>query len=368
MLALSVVVAGGVAVALVVTRSSPSAAPTAAAGTARPADPSTTTTTKPSTDPQTKLAHTAAPRAISHDQPLRVWVGGDSLSGELGPSLGTLLGPTGVVKVTVDFKVGSGLHDNGLRNWPVETATQMAQYDPDVAVFMIGANDVSIVGSDTAQWLPQYQAKVDRVMDALVGGSRHRTVLWIGPPTLRDHSLDRGAKALSLLMAHEAALRRDVVYVDAYSMFSGPDGYDSHLDLSALASNPRFAVHVSASDLTRVLVRIGDGVHFSDDGAEWIAYQVALLLDEQWNIVGQAGGTPINVTIEHGGGSIPGYQTRNTYYSPTSWRPASSSSTSPPTDASTTSVGHDTSTTEGHHGSSTTAPPTTVGVTTTTHH
>jgi hypothetical protein len=365
-LVLALLIAGGVAIALAVTRDSPSAAPTAAAGTTHRVDSSTTATTTPQTDPVAKLAQTPPPRAISHHAPLRVWVGGDSLSGELGPSLGNLLGPTGVVKVTVDFKVGSGLHDSGLRNWPVEASDQMANYDPDVAIFMIGANDVSIVGGNVDSWLPQYQAKVDRVMDALVGGSRHRTVLWVGPPTLRDDSLDRGAKALALLMAHEAATRPDVVYVDAYSMFAGPDGgYDSHLDLSALAHNPRFAVKMSGQDLTHVLVRISDGVHFTDDGASWIAYQVALLLDRQWNIVGQSGGAAISVTVENGGGSIPGYQPRGNRYTPTSWHPSSSTETSSTSAGTSTTSAPETSTT---HEPSTTAPPTTVGVTTTTHH
>ena len=72
---------------------------------------------------------------------------------------------SGIVKTVVDFKVGSGLHNNTLRNWPERIPSQMAEYSPDVAVFMIGANDASIVGSDTAAWEPEYRAKVSEMMD-----------------------------------------------------------------------------------------------------------------------------------------------------------------------------------------------------------
>ncbi len=277
-----------------------------------------------------KLKAHRPPRAISNAAPLRVWVGGDSLSGELGPSLGTLLAPTGVVQVTVDFKVSSGLHNNDVRDWPTEIANQMTKYSPDVAIFMIGANDAGIVGGDPSSWEPAYKARLDFVLGELVG-DHHRTVYLVGPPPMGSSDLDRGARALGLLMAQEASQRPDVVYVDAYSMFAGPDGgYASRLDLSALAASPMFPVQVHG-DLSSVQVRIGDGVHFTDDGATYIAYKVARLLDAQWDILRQAGGAPLSVKIENGGGSIPGY-TRPRYYSTSSTSPP----TEPPTSAATT--------------------------------
>lgn len=292
----------------------------------------------------TKTDRTAR-RKLSNADPLRVWVGGDSLSGELGPTLGRLLAPTGVVKVSVDFKVGSGLNDNGLRNWAEHVPSQMASGNPDVAIFMIGANDASIVGGNEARWAPAYRAKVGRLMDELVG-DRRRRVFWVGPPTLRDSSLDRGAKALSELMRDEARTRPDVTFVDAYTMFAAPEGgYTNRLDLSALAKSPAFGAQVPTSSLNSVLVRISDGVHFNDNGATWIAYNVARLLDAEWRIVAQSGGKPLSVTIESGGGDIPGYQPS----AGSSWHP------------STTTTGHGWS---GSSTPSTTAPTATTPVTT----
>lgn len=334
-----VVVAGGATAYAVGRERDPSAA------LGRPAPAARTSTTlgsagaggATSTAPRTSRSPR---RTITNADPLRVWVGGDSLAGELGPSLGALLGPTGVVKVTVDFKVGSGLNDAGVRNWPERVAAQMAATNPDVAIFMIGANDAPIVGGDAARWAPAYRAKVDRLMNDLAG-ARNRRVLWIGPPTLRDSSLDRGAKALSDLMRQEAAPRRNVTFLDAYRMFSAPGGgYTDRIDLSALARAPAFGAEVTSTSLANVLVRIGDGVHFSTNGATWIAYNVARLLEAEWKIVAQSGGTPISVTIESGGGSIPGYTPH-----PSRWRPP-------------------TTTVPDHGASGTTAPATTAPATT----
>jgi hypothetical protein len=307
---------------------------------------STTTSSGGATLPEklaSKLGH-KPPRKLSHDDPLRVWVGGDSLAGELGPSLGNELAPTGIVKTAVDFKVGSGLNNNYLRNWPERVPSQMAEYSPDVAIFMIGANDASIVGSDTNAWAPAYRAKVSEMMDLLSGSDHKRTVYWIGPPTMGPTSLDRGAKALGALMADEANHHPHVIYVDAYSMFSGPGGgYSSHLDLPALHA-------------TDVLVRIGDGVHFTNTGAEWIAYKVSKLLDEQWQITKQSGGTPLNVTVESGGGSIPGgYQPT---YRPPRRRYPTTTSVPSPTALPPSTAGGGASTTVVSHPTSSSTPPT----------
>ena len=87
------------------------------------------------------------PRAISHDDPLRLWIAGDSLSGSFGPALGQTGGATGVVDTTIDYKVSSGLEDQGIRDWNEHAQQEMAAIDPDHVIFIIGANDASIVNT-----------------------------------------------------------------------------------------------------------------------------------------------------------------------------------------------------------------------------
>jgi lysophospholipase L1-like esterase len=312
----------------------------------------TTVVVGSTTDPISGIVAGYPPRSLSHDDPLRLWVGGDSLAGEVGPSLGEQLADSGIVSTRVDFKVGSGLHDDGLRDWPARAAQQMQQVDPDVAVFVIGANDASIVDR-SGNWKARYRAKVAEMMDTL-GDSGRRTVYWVGPPPLRNPSLERGTQELGTLMADEAKAHDNVVYVDAYTMFADADGhYTRRIDMPDLG-------------LTDVLVRISDGVHFTNDGADWLAYRIARLLDEQWQITRQSGGKRIGVTIEQGGGVIPGYRPRppRTTHSTTTTQASTSSTTG----ESTTSIAPPTSEapTTTSEPTATTATPTTSGTTVTT--
>ena len=106
----------------------------------------------------------------------------------------------------------------------------MESYSPDAVVFMIGTNDTPVVnqvdanGDGVPDWQADYRLKVARMMDLFVGSS-HRTVFWLGPPTLGTRSMDRGAVAIGQVMREEAAKRApDVVYIDTYKLFSTTDG------------------------------------------------------------------------------------------------------------------------------------------------
>jgi hypothetical protein len=250
------------------------------------------------TDPTTTLGlgltrDVDPPRKLSHDDPLKLWIGGDSLAGSFGPALGQIAGATGVVDATIDYKVSSGLEDDGIRDWYEHAQEAMASENPDAVVFIIGTNDASIVSTydgnhdGVPDWEPGYREKVDRMMATLVGGSRHRTVYWLGPPTLGDETLDKGAKAMGPLMREEAKKFPDVVYVDTYRLFSGPDGGYSR-DLPDAHGDD-------------VEMRISDGVHFTVDGAQYLSDAVWKLLNRRWQITKQADPSqPIEYTIAPG--------------------------------------------------------------------
>jgi hypothetical protein len=263
------------------------------------------------------------PRKLTHDRPLKLWIGGDSLAGSFGPALGQLAATTGVVDATIDYKVSSGLADQGIRDWPEHAAETMASDNPDAVVFIIGANDASIAntydgnGDGKPDWEQDYRAKIDTMMRTLVGGSRHRTVFWLGPPTLGDGNLDRGAQLLGPVMAQEARkFAPDVVYVDTYKLFEGSDGGYSR----------------SLPDATGAVVqmRISDGVHFTVDGAQYLGDIVWKLLDKRWNIGKQADPSqPIDYTIAAGSNDyVPGV---GYHYTSPGYTGGSSSDTTPTT-------------------------------------
>jgi hypothetical protein len=242
-----------------------------------------------------------APRPLSHEHPLKLWIGGDSLAGSFGPALGQTAGATGVVDATIDYKVSSGLADQGIRDWPEHATETMASEDPDAVVFIIGTNDASIAstydgdGDGEPDWEKDYREKLDTMMRTFVGGDRHRTVFWLGPPTLGDSTLDRGADLLGPVMAQEARkFAPDVIYVDTYKLFESADGgYSREL--------PDATGEV-------VQMRISDGVHFTVDGAQYLGDIVWKLLDKRWRISQQAEpAQPIDYTIAEGSNDyVPG--------------------------------------------------------------
>jgi hypothetical protein len=226
-------------------------------------------------------------RPLSHEDPLRLWIGGDSLAGGIGPVVGQYAEDSGVVRGLVDFKVSSGLAAR-VRDWPEYAADLIDEFDPEAIVFMIGANDANIVSNDVTQWEPGYREKVREMMDLLVGGTRHRTVFWIGSPPMRLEDREEGIVELNRVFQEEALLRPDVIYVDAYTMFEGPEGgYSSSIVIPGRG---------------RVYVRVGDGVHFTGAGAEWLGYNVWRLIDQRWEVgTYEQPDLPIDFETEPGG-------------------------------------------------------------------
>jgi hypothetical protein len=207
-------------------------------------------------------------RPLSSTEPLRLWIGGDSLAGSLGPSLGKLAGATGVVQPYFDSRVSSGLSEPGFFDWPDHATTEMARLDPEVVVFIIGTNDWTAVSGD---WKAKYSDTVDSMMKTLIGPGR--TVYWLGAPTLKDEEMDAAVAEVNAVAQDVAKRHSKVHYVDTYKLFSDADG--------------KFAYDLPDDVGTVITMRGGDGVHFTMDGGDYLARQVYKLVDAQCAITEQ---------------------------------------------------------------------------------
>src|SRR5712691_7268197 len=67
---------------------------------------------------------------LNPDDPLRLWIGGDSLAGSLGPSLGDQTAKTGVVLPTFDSRPSSGLASPSFFDWPKHALEEMQRVHP----------------------------------------------------------------------------------------------------------------------------------------------------------------------------------------------------------------------------------------------
>jgi uncharacterized protein len=229
--------------------------------------------------------------------PLRLWIGGDSLAGSLGPSLGELTGKSGVVQPIVDSRVSSGLLSPDFFDWPKNGAEDMSTYDPDVTVFIIGANDAKSLPKDAdqnPQGRARYTAVVEEMLEVLAEG---RTVYWIGAPIMSDTAYSERVKSVNSVYQEVAAKHPEARYVDAFTIFSGPDG--------------RFASTLPRDDGRVVRVRARDGIHLTPDGGDMLARTVLQQLEAQCRITEQAvAGVSKPIVEVKGSSSVPGSRRR----------------------------------------------------------
>jgi len=304
-----------------------------------------TPTSSPSSGtPTTTVPGLSCRSPLTEAAPLRLWIGGDSLAGSLGPALGQLAGATGVVQPQFDSRVSSGLNNPGFFDWPSQATKEMARLDPEVAVFFIGTNDFGVPLNTKVDdkgvevWKTSYTALMEEMLTAL--GAEHRTVMWVSAVPLKD---ERNAqiRELDALMKDVIAKHRNVVYVDTYALFSDADGkYQATLP------------PLDDPTGTAVTVRAGDGVHLTPQGAERIGAAVFKVLDAQCKATKQAVPGVVKPVLQTegstqvAGGSRGGtVQTTPPATSPPTTAPTTPPETAAPTTTTTTTTAPPTSST-----------------------
>jgi hypothetical protein len=234
---------------------------------------STTTTLAPETTPATTL-----PPAPTAEDPARVLVVGDSFAGLWGPPLQSTLDATGVVQTTIDFEMGTGLARPGNADWFARATADLADVAPDVVVTSFGGNDFvglstadgsQVVGdpvANEAEWIAEYAQRAGAMMDLLAADGR--TVIWVGIPNDPDPARTQGLAIQNRAAKEAAATRPHVVFIDGWALFSGRDG-----NWAEYVIDPR--------DGQGKDVRMDDGYHINEAGAEIIAHYI-------YEAVGQA--------------------------------------------------------------------------------
>lgn len=240
--------------------------------TVSPNAPSTsTTTTRPSQKP-----------AFTPQNPLRTWIGGDSLAVTPGQSLIPRLDATGAATIVapVDGQVASGLARPEVFNWPQFLMEVIAAHNPRAMVLTLGVNDdqpltnapgggtVGSVGSQP--WQDEYRRRVGGLMDAVAVDGR--VLFWVGVPIIRDTDrYFRGYDFINKIVAEEAAKRRGRVYfVETYTPLTDDGGgYVDYLP------NP-------GGEL--VQIRAGDGIHFTRAGGNIVADEIMAKIDDAFDL------------------------------------------------------------------------------------
>lgn len=188
----------------------------------------------------------------------RVWSHGDSTSYYMTVAIYAQASAAGGSPVeAADYKISSGLLNPAFFDWPSFIGQEMAAYNPDLAVFMIGANDAMQIRS-----YEDYAARVGAVMDLMYRPGR--VLVWMGQPNMQPNPalgynpalVDR-IPAINEVFRDEAAKRSWVVYVDTWALTSWSDG--------------TYAPVLPDENGVEQALRAPDGIHFTPAGGRRLA-------------------------------------------------------------------------------------------------
>jgi uncharacterized protein len=220
-----------------------------------PATPTTPTTAAPV---ETTVP---APRVPTADDPLRLWIGGDSEAQALGAALEAITSQKGVIKATLEYKVSSGLSRPDYFDWPAELARVVAETNgPEVMVVIFGGNDAQplqladgkVYDVTDQTWQDEYRRRVGAAMDLM--GAAGRKVIWVGPPNAKSAKFTSRLAVLSQIYTEEAAKRPDSIkFLDSRILFSDANG--------------GYTAYLPDASGKQVLMRTQDGFHLSIAGA-----------------------------------------------------------------------------------------------------
>jgi len=200
----------------------------------------------------------------SKTDPVRVWVGGDSMGGELGWALGPVLKDSKVFKPTTFYKESTGICRYDFFDWGKQIDTVMQTAKPQAAVMMIGTNDTQSVNQD-GKWIPYgdpewkriYEKRVGDIIDTMLRGGARR-VYWVGMPIMGEGWRNSRMKLINKIFQKQAELRPGAEYIDIWDLFTKSDGsFDSAL-------------------------RLSDQVHFTGDGQALLANTVFKAIKADW--------------------------------------------------------------------------------------
>lgn len=200
----------------------------------------------------------------SKTDPVRVWVGGDSMGGELGFSLEPLLQESKVFKPITFYKESSGICRYDFFDWQQQMETVSRTAKPQAAVIMMGTNDTQSVWKDgewiaygDMDWKKAYEKRVGDIIDTMLDGGARR-VYWVGMPIMGEDWRNSRMKLINKIFQKQSEKRPGAEYVDIWDLFTTSDGsFDASL-------------------------RLADQVHFTTEGQELLAEKVLKAVKADW--------------------------------------------------------------------------------------
>lgn len=220
-------------------------------------------------------------RAPTIEEPLRVYIGGDSIVRDAGDAFLQVTAGSPILEPTLHYENATGLTRPDAYDWPAALVDDMATHQPDVAIILFGGNDSQGIRTPDGEvfqsvsepgWQAEYARRVGGVMDLL--RAEGRLVLWVGLPPMREAGFDGRVDILNGIYSGEAERRPWVTYVDTFPLFGDASG-----DYVAQGPGP---------DGSPVDLRQDDGIHLSSPGATVLARALLDVIDAELRAADEA--------------------------------------------------------------------------------
>ena len=245
------------------------------------ASPPPTSAPPPTSVPGQDTTSTSAPsleerREVTAEDPLTMYIGGDSMVGQFGPMLDNRASQSGMVESEVVYEFESGLSRPDFIDWPQRLEQVSEELDPDVFVVYFGGNDAQAIympdGSwiefGTPEWEEEYRRRVDEVMTLLT--DRGHWVYWMGLPIVQSESFQERVRLMNQIYEEQAAQHEMVTFIEAWSVFEGPNG--------------GYSEYLTDANGDLVDMRLDDGIHYTTAGAIRLAEVVYQVIAEDWGL------------------------------------------------------------------------------------
>ncbi|NLE22694.1 MAG: DUF459 domain-containing protein [Actinobacteria bacterium] len=217
--------------------------------------------------PSPKATPTEPPPEVwvaSATDPVRVWIGGDSMGGELGWALEPMLKSVAGFKPTTYYKESSGICRYDFFDWQHQMETVSSSSKPDAVVLMIGTNDTQSIWRDgqwihygTMEWKQAYEDRVGDIIDTMLEGDARR-VYWVGMPIMGEGWRNSRMRLINRVFEKQCEKRPGAEYIDIWDLFTTSGGaFDASL-------------------------RLADQVHFTVEAQERLAGEVYEAIRADW--------------------------------------------------------------------------------------
>ncbi len=198
----------------------------------------------------------------------RLVVIGDSLGNGVWRGLNEAFRGEDGIRIERKSRVSTGLVRDDYYDWPEALEQILDEETIQIAVVLFGTNDKQAIRADrghyrinSPEWLREYRARVDRIMEQLAGHGV--AVYWIGLPIMRSPSFAAHAARVNAIV-RESAARYDVKFVDTWDEFADDQG-----QYNAYGPDIRGRMR---------RLRMDDGIHFTGPGDRMLASTVERVL------------------------------------------------------------------------------------------